>query len=295
MDDRDDELAEAIRELSLTLRELRDELGSPSRRRRRLLVRPPSPRELLRFADEVALPTVIAVLEANVRALEAFQRSLRLVRRERETRERAVDATESTRERADELRRTSLERLDAALNELGRAISSDDSRDDRAHELLEDARALRGEVDRRLRDLADSTESTSGGGRRIEIEDGTTDTDNDRSETDDEERGADADTETDERDGGVDVDAELETLKDRYGPPATDEEYDGRASDESGSTDDPDDTTDSGSEKGDGSSDIGADESDADIGADESGSDDGNDESSNDDGNDDDETGERTA
>ena len=224
MTDRDDELAEAIRELSLTLRALREELESSSRRRRPP-VRPPSPRELLRFADEVALPTIIAVLEANVRALEAFQRSLRFVRRERETRERAVDATETTRERADELRRTSLDRLDAALNELGRAISSEGSRDDRAHELLEEARTLRREVDQRLRDVADSVESTSGSARRIEIEDGPTDADN-RSETEDDEREANADSRTDERDDGIDVDAELETLKDRYGPQAPDEDDD---------------------------------------------------------------------
>ena len=241
MTDRDDELAEAIRELSLTLRALREELESSSRRRRRPPIRPPSPRELLRFADEVALPTIIAVLEANVRALETFQRSLRLVRRERETRERAVDATETTRERADELRRTSLDRLDAALTELGRAISSEDSRDDRAHELLEEARTLRRELDQRLRDVADSVESTSGTARRIEIEDGPTDAADDLSETEDDEGEVNADSGTNERDDGVDVDAELETLKDRYGPQASDEddeEADGTESNDSGVTDD---------------------------------------------------------
>ncbi|WP_254530174.1 DUF7547 family protein [Natrinema gelatinilyticum] len=215
MADHDDELVDAVRELAQTIDALRDELDD-SRSRRRTSLRPPTPRELLRFSDEVALPAILAVLETSVRALEAFQRSLKLVRGEREARDRTAAAAEATSERTSELRRTTLSQLDAVLAELQRAVSEGGlPADEQARDLLTEARTLRDDVDRRLRDAAeretrttDQSQTTADRGIEIDIEDGTpADTETD----------ADGDRPGDDRDSAVDVDAELETLRDRYG------------------------------------------------------------------------------
>ena len=189
MADRDDELSRSIDELTETIDELRTELRPRERRR----LRPPTPGELLRLTDEVAIPAALAILEANVRALEAFQQGLRVVRGGREVRERSELATDSARTRADELRRTTLDQLDGALAELQRATEEGGlPRNRQARELVEDARDLRDEVDRRLRDTTETDGETAG--KTIEIDDG-----------------------TDDDPADVDVDAELETLRDRYG------------------------------------------------------------------------------
>ncbi|WIV67284.1 DUF7547 family protein [Natrialbaceae archaeon AArc-T1-2] len=219
--DRDDELAEAIDELTATLRTLREELEP----RRRSRLRPPTPDELLRFSDEVALPALVAILEANLRALEAFQRGLQLFRREREIRDGADRAVESTRTQATELRRTTLDQLDGALTELQRAAGDGTlPRDRRARELIEQARDLREEVDRRLREAGADVETAEPTGKRIEIDDGIDD------ET------------TDDPGADVDVDAELETLRDRYAD-ESDDEHDapgGGGDDENGDNGDDD-------------------------------------------------------
>lgn len=226
MADHDDELVDAVRELARTIDALRAELDG-SRARRRPPLRPPTPRELLRFTDEVAVPAALTVLETSVRALEAFQRSLKVVRTEREARERTSAAAEASSKRASELRRTTLSQLDTVLAELQRAASEGGlPADEQARDLLTEARKLRDDVDRRLREAADGVERgpesdrpPSDGSVSIDIEEG--------SLTD-----ADADGEDDEPDTTVDVDAELETLRDQYG-----DENDGSSgSDDDGST-----------------------------------------------------------
>ena len=236
MVDPDDELAEAVRELTRTIEELRSELESSQRRSpfRPPAPRPPTPRELLAFTDEVAIPAAIAALETSVRALEGFQRALQLARTERDVRDRTTDATQTAGERADDLRRSTLSGLDTVLAELQRAASDGDlPTDDRARELLSEARELRDDVDRRLRDAGDDLERRSTDATdtvRIDIEDG-----DPRDETSDDEP---------EPDPSVDVDAELETLKDQYG-------RDDGAGDTDG--DDSDATDSSGSDATDGS------------------------------------------
>ncbi|QSW98754.1 DUF7547 family protein [Haloterrigena alkaliphila] len=210
MADHDDELADAVRELTRTIDDLRTELEStrPRSRRRPPFPRPPTPRELLRVTDEVAIPAAIAVLETSVRALKGFQRALELARTEREVRDRTTDATAATSERARDLRQSTLDRLDTVLSELQRAASDGTlPADESARELLSEARALREDVDRRLRGAGDDLErreresSAAADAIRIDIEDGDV-----RDETAD-----------DDPDPGVDVDAELETLKDQFG------------------------------------------------------------------------------
>ncbi|NUB91987.1 hypothetical protein HT576_13280 [Haloterrigena sp. SYSU A121-1] len=227
MADPDDELAEAVRELTRTIEELRSELESTRRRPpfRPPAPRPPTPRELLAFTDEVAIPAAIAALETSVRALEGFQRALQLARTERDVRDRTTEATRTAGERADDLRRSTLSGLDAVLAELQRAASDGDlPADEGARELLSEARELRDDVDRRLRDAADDLERRSTDATdavRIDIEDGDP---LDGSSDDDEP----------EPDPGVDVDAELETLKDQYG---RDDGADDTAGDDSGESD----------------------------------------------------------
>ncbi|QRV15327.1 hypothetical protein JMJ58_00005 [Haloterrigena salifodinae] len=227
MADPDDELAEAVRELTRTIEELRSELESTRRRPpfRPPAPRPPTPRELLAFTDEVAIPAAIAALETSVRALKGFQRALQLARTERDVRDRTTEATRTAGERADDLRQSTLSGLDTVLAELQRAASDGDlPADEGARELLSEARELRDDVDRRLRDAGDDLERRSTDATdavRIDIEDG------------DPLDGASDDDES-EPDPGVDIDAELETLKDQYG---RDDGADGTDDDASGESD----------------------------------------------------------
>ena len=259
MADNDDELVDAVRELTRTLDALRSALED-ERPRRRPPLRPPTPRELLRFTDEVALPAALTVLETSVRALEAFQRSLRLVRGQREARDRTTAAAEATSERASELRRTTLSQLDTVLAELQRAASEGGlPADKEARDLLTDARELHDDVDRRLRDAtdretqaADAAKSESEGSVRIDIDDGPLSGDDENADS-----GLD-----DEPDSAVDVDAELETLRDQYG---TDEEGDG-SSDEDGVDGDGGDADERGGDDAAGTDDVENDGDEADGG-----------------------------
>ncbi|RQG90309.1 hypothetical protein EA462_10050 [Natrarchaeobius halalkaliphilus] len=206
MVDENDELTEAIRELTRTIDDLSREF-EPQPRRPPL--RPPTPRELLAFTDEVALPAMLAVLNSSVRTLETFQRGLELVRTEREVRERTGEVVSS--ERANDLRKTTLSRLDTVLAELQRAASEGTlPADERARELLTDARRLRDDVDDRLEDAA--------GGLDPDERDGSPSSESVEIDIDEGSSGADQRSVDGDAESNVDVDAELETLKDQYGP-----------------------------------------------------------------------------
>ena len=234
MADHDDDLAEAIRDLTRTIDDLAEELEP---RRRRPPLRPPTPREVLAFTDEVAIPALLTALRSSVRTLEAFQRGLEVVRTEREVRDRASETAVRGGDRAKELRRTTLSQLDSVLAELQRAASEGTlPADEQARDLLGEARTLRDEVDERLREAtsdADSRASDSSGPVRIDVQDGTPDEPT-------------VDPGEDEPDSSIDVDAELETLKDQYG---TDEDGDSDGTDaDADDADDADDSSDSDDE-----------------------------------------------
>ncbi|AQL44387.1 hypothetical protein BV210_17425 [Halorientalis sp. IM1011] len=170
----DEDLARLAADLARSLRDLQREL-EPGRRRR---LRPPSPRELLRFTDEVAIPGAILILETNVRALRLLQRAIRLSDPDRgltDERDTAV------RDRAVQLSRTTVRKLDDVLADVQDAMEGR-STDDDARRVLEEARSLRDEIDDRLAD----------------------------SETTD----ADLDVESGGASVPVDVDAELQSIKD---------------------------------------------------------------------------------
>ncbi|WP_135830425.1 DUF7547 family protein [Halorussus halobius] len=160
-DDRDDrrdrrearrdpeDLDERVAELESHVRELRDELGRPPEGPAGL-PRPPTPREVLSFTGEYAIPTAIAVLEANVRALKALQRVVTALDPERSAVGQERDRLES---RAADASRATLDRLESALEDVETTIRENDlPREEEARSILDDARR----VNREIRDRVDS-------------------------------------------------------------------------------------------------------------------------------------------
>lgn len=131
-------------ELSDVLRELRAELRRPQRGSPGVL-RPPTPRELLGFTERALIPAAIAVLEANIRALELLASTIRRVEDSTDPEARARTATAT---------RPTLDRLDAVLEDLQDALAGD-PRSPETRRLLDEARDLRAEIDDRLRGTAD--------------------------------------------------------------------------------------------------------------------------------------------
>ena len=184
----DDELADLLRDLERDLDRLTDRLnaddeagdrsrnrndrhgdrGSARRRtsghrRSERGPRPPSPGDLLRFTEEYTIPTVISMLEATVQSLELLRGGLRLADPTR----RADDAGRSgDRDRnrvgvrgrvARELGGGASVAVERTLSDLRAALSAADLPEDEggdgdgdAREILEDARSLTDEIERRL-------------------------------------------------------------------------------------------------------------------------------------------------
>jgi hypothetical protein len=138
----DEDLARLAADLARSLRDLQRELEPGERRR----LRPPSPRELLRFTEEVAIPGAILILETNVRALRLLQRAIRLADPDRgitDTRDTAV------RNRAVKLSQTTVQKLADVLADVQDAVEGRPTDDD-AERVLQEARSLRDEIDDRL-------------------------------------------------------------------------------------------------------------------------------------------------
>lgn len=191
---------ELFEELSTTLQELRSEVRDS--RGPFGLPRPPTPREILRFSESYAIPTAIAILEANIRALELLAATIRAI-------EGSASGAERGRERAESVGRATLERLEDVLADLQDAFEGRPPSDE-ARKLLDEARGLRDEIDERL------------GAPGVEKSRGVT-------------GGAD-DTTTDPRRSGrevpVDVEGELESIKRNL----EEENDDGRGTTENGGT-----------------------------------------------------------
>jgi hypothetical protein len=194
-------LVELVDELERTLAELRAAVDEGPPRRRRdgpTLPEPPNPRELLRFTETYTIPTLVALLEAAIRALELLAGAIRLLdgRDPRPSEAHgsggsgiltdvSTVARDRAAEEAAERGREALDRVDDALVELQRAYEGEPPDED-ARRLLGDARDLRAEIDDRL------AASDPGDDERDRSADG-----------------ADAPT--------VDVDAELASLKEQAG------------------------------------------------------------------------------
>ena len=217
-----EELAAQLDELAATLTDLRGELRDDSRRGP---PQPPQLGELLRFTEQYTIPTLIAILEATIRSLELLRRTLRLADPERAAREEGAAA----RGRLDEVGSEAGRQLADALTELRTALSESDLPENpESRDLVSDARELTGEIEARLRDAEQTVndqwdrerdgrstrkrQSNAAGasdGVMIDVSDDGDDSDDsddsDRSPADD---GSNADAPS------VDVDAELESIKD---------------------------------------------------------------------------------
>ncbi|MFH5798626.1 hypothetical protein [Haladaptatus sp. CMAA 1911] len=221
--DRDDraDLEDRIEELETTLRGLQTELGRPPRGPMGL-PRPPTPREVLSFTGEYAIPTLISMLEANVRALKALQQIIRLVDPE-------YDPTETARSdlsaRAGRASRATLDRLQDTLNDVEGALTEGGLPEEpRARRILEDARRL-------SEDIGD--EIAAGSERADEGRELADAADEEMEEEEDEQP-------------QVDVDAELRSIRDELDVRGNGHGEDDSADDgpTSGSTDDSDDEND---------------------------------------------------
>lgn len=136
------DLARLAADLARSLRDLQRELEPGPRG-----PRPPRPRDLVRFTDEVAIPGVILLLETNIRALKLLQRAIRLAdNRDRQVQESADSAV---RQRAVSVSQTTLSRLDDVLADVQDAIEGR-PQDDEARQVLDEARSLRKEIDDQL-------------------------------------------------------------------------------------------------------------------------------------------------
>ena len=205
MDERERDLADATSELSETLEALRTELRTPARGPLGL-PRPPRPSELLRFTEQYTIPTVIALLETSIKALELLGAALRVAdgrpldavsdRSGSDRRGGSIDAVgRAGRDRLARTSRDTLRRLDDALGELQSAAEGDPSSPE-LQGLLSEARELRAEVDDRLGDAISETERESDSGR--DDRNGATEIGISTAENDSE---------------GIDVDEELESIK----------------------------------------------------------------------------------
>lgn len=136
----------------------------------------PRLRDIRRFTADVTIPLVILVLETNVRALRILQRALRPAA------ESGGVETGAGRRAADVSRRT-LDRLDGVLSDLQNSLTDDDSLTD----VLDEATALQ-------RRVADELERMEDAGGRP---------------------GADWSGADDTETVSIDVEAELESIKDQ--------------------------------------------------------------------------------
>lgn len=143
----EDELAARLTELESAITELRDRTVRPPRGPLGL-PRPPTPREFMEYTDKYAIPATIAFLQANIRALQAFQAALKMLRGADRTRDRTADA----RERTMQLGTKTLDALDAALDDLKDAYREGALPDDsEARTILTEAQRLTDDIREELR------------------------------------------------------------------------------------------------------------------------------------------------
>lgn len=237
----DESLSDLLDSLEGTLSTLREELGDESGARPptpfgdRRPPRPPRMRDILRFTDEYTIPTLVAILEANVRLLKLAQAGIRAVDPERSVFSDSGQTTLSSdlRRAAGDAGRLSADRLASSLSDLQRALEEADTPENpEARDLLTDARSLSAEIETRLRESREQTDlsqydrrnwwndelrdsAPEGASKPVRIE--VSDEDDEGEERD----GGDERDEQDEPD--VDVDAELDSIKRQMGKVEQDE------------------------------------------------------------------------
>lgn len=206
----DADVTRLLRDLTRELQTLQRELDSDAARRMS------TRRQLSRFTSEVAIPSVILLLETNIRALKLLRRTIRLAEGREPSSQRARGA-EEVRGRAEELGQHALSRLDQTLETVQSSLEDNDA-DEEVRRLLAEARSLQDQISEQL-----ATEGRTVDG---EADDGTSiGVDSDESEPVD-----------------IDVDAELQTLKDNLEDDDGDERNDSAAGPDDSDDDGPDET-----------------------------------------------------
>lgn len=222
---------ERIAELEERIEELSEELRSPPEGPFGL-PRPPTPGEVLRFVDDHAIPTTIAILEANVRALKALRGAISLLRRT-EKRD-PTGRAEGLRDRTDSVAREAVTELDRAVSDLADAIEGNGLPDDEeARSVLQEIRSVRDEV---ADTLASDNTTIETGGAEGDAEEETADDGGEGGDSGDEDAAEDDDGAAR---GGVEIDVEneLESIKDEMRgetPPGGESTENGDGSDDEG-------------------------------------------------------------
>jgi len=270
-DRREDDIAARLDELEAALDALRSELQTTETT---APPRPPRLTELVRFTEQYTIPTLIALLETTITSLELLRGALRLV----DPDSRVNDRNDVSDGRLTEVRDGAADGLVRSLSELQRALSATDLPDDAtSRSILEDVRELSAEIETRVKegqrtadDASERTRSSRRPARRqrsppddavhIDVTDPTTDTAGETA-TDD---GSRAEDEHRSEEPAVDVESELESIKQQVDDDAresaattktrdqsADEGGDGR---DGGSDDDGSDSNDRDGRDGDGGS-----------------------------------------
>jgi hypothetical protein len=204
---------------------------------------------VLRFTEEYTIPTVISVLETTIRSLELLRGVLRLADPGRDLgtvgRDRPLGGVE---ERV-------ADGAERALADLRRVLSgTEEPTDPAARDVYREARELTAEIESRLAEAGDGTTPSGsrstdrrrrgGGGVRIPV-DAESATDDGRGGDAEAETARDADP-TDGPDGRVDVEAELDSIREEVRAASDD----GSEAAESGRGTDAEDGAEDGAEEG---------------------------------------------
>lgn len=214
------ELRDLLDDLESTLVELRGEVDEGRHDRPdiprglpgggRPAPRPPRMREVLRFTEEYTIPTLISILEANIRLLRFSGAALRALDPEQSAIPSGGDDGAVGRA-LDAGRGFSTDRLASGLEELNDALAGTDAPDPEARELLSEAEELSAEIQERLRD-ARSGDGRSGS-RREGVDDSVARDDAVHIDVEDGNEEAAGDDDSDDEAPAPDVDAELDSIR----------------------------------------------------------------------------------
>ena len=243
----DDDLEETLAELAAAVRELQATIDTDRQGR---AVVPPERPDLLAMADEIVIPTLIASLETQIRVLKGIQRGARIARSV-ETEDRSSRRRGPLREPIESGTSRTVDGIGDALETLADRLGSPENGE--VDEILSRTQSLYEDLERRLTDDRIDVDRDRRG-TEIQITDDS-DPDHDGDPV------ADKDERVDDR-TTIDVEAELETLRDQYGTDRSGPDADEAASGEDGS-DDSDTKTDDSPDVGKGES-VGDDSVDTD-------------------------------
>lgn len=141
-DSGDADVTRLLRDLTRELQTLQRELDSEGSGR--ISTR----QQLSRFTSEIAIPSVILLLETNIRALKLLRRTIRLAEG-REPRSQRTRAAGEVRDRAEELGQHALSRLDQTLETVQSSLEEEGADED-VRRLLAEARSLQEQVSQQL-------------------------------------------------------------------------------------------------------------------------------------------------